>query len=37
LKIMGHPQPELEEDWNCEIEWMQNKMRTNTKNKMKTK
>jgi hypothetical protein len=39
LKIMGHPQPDLEENWNCEVGWVQNKMKTKWKqneNKMKT-
>jgi hypothetical protein len=40
LKFMGHPQPDLEENWNCEVGWVQNKMKTKWKqneNKMKTK
>jgi len=28
LKFMGHPQPDLEENWNCEVGWVQNKMKT---------
>ena len=28
LKFIGHPQPDLEENWNCEVGWVQNKMKT---------